>query len=125
MRHLVTYDSFKAEVERMRDKIIQDTNLRTVKIDLATKSLICGRKHRIAVYPGGLKRLNDGGIDVRQIVNCANCKKDFSKKEQGFSSCLQGCDTYMCPFCSACPKKHILKWWIGLPQKYAARGGTS
>ena len=115
MQDLVTYDTFREEVQRMEAAIVKERELHTVKINRTTKSWVCSRKHRIAHYPGGMKQLDHTGFDMREVVKCAHCKADFIKKEKGYSSCLKGCNIYMCPSCSACSKKHILKWWIGFP----------
>ena len=77
-----------------------------------TKNWCCAKGHRLVAFKSGFRRLANGKLDKRPRVNCSHCKIDFEMKN-GYSSCLQGCDTYMCPRCSLCKLKHVNKWAIG------------
>ena len=85
-------------------------------VDVATKeeeklqmqrkfALRCKQGHPLRRYQNGFKRkVGPDGTIVQpksSQLNCVNCN-DFTVAENGFASCKQTCDYFLCPKCALC-----------------------
>ena len=128
LKPLTDFTKFQAMLQKIKSEIKNERMADTVLISHKSKSWICGRKHKIVYYRNGFKRINSqpagkqqasalkvSVIDKSLTIACAHCKKDFPRRENGFSSCMNSCNIYMCTKCSICRNHHLLQWFEKMP----------
>ena len=57
---LLEYNALKEHLLMLKTEVVEDRNSKRVLMSKASKSWICGRKHKIVHYRGGCKRVRAG-----------------------------------------------------------------
>ena len=130
LRPMSTFDVFQQTINRIKQEITKDRKARSATIK--KKSWVCGHEHKIVHYKSGKKRINkhlgakkvapasksNFEIDERESLCCTHCNSKWNPQsdKQGFSSCVHGCDVYLCDKCGVCKNNHPIEYFVGQPK---------